>query len=234
MSAQIKKIGLIGGFSWHSTLEYYRLLNIFVGQKIGPDHSAELVLINLDRHKFHSFIQDGQEDKAIQMICEGSVRAQSGGADLLLLCANGLHRFFDQVQAAISIPILHIADAIASEIKSKGMKKVGLLGVRATMEGTFYQDRLKKQGIETIVPNDTDRTTIHDIIYSELEIGKFTDQSRKKYLDIIDRLTSAGAEGIILGCTEIPLLIKQSDTKSSLFSTMDLHCLAAVNAAFKK
>lgn len=230
----MKTIGLIGGFSWHSTVEYYRLLNQFIGDRIGVEHAAELVLMNCDNRRFKDLINSGERQKALEILLSAAKRAESGGAEFLLLCANALHRFYDEIQSVISIPILHIADATGLAIQKQGLRRVGLLGVRPTMEATFYPERLKKLGIETIVPSADDISRIHHLIYSELEIGKFTHETRTEFLGFIDGLVEKGAEGVILGCTEIPLLIRPGDTNVMTFSTTEIHCRAAVEESLRR
>ncbi len=230
----MKTIGLIGGFSWHSTVEYYRLLNQFIGDEFGAEHAAELVLVNCDSRRFKDLIDSGDREKALGILLSAAKRAESGGAEFLLLCANALHRFYDEIQSVISIPILHIADAAGIAIQRQGLKRVGLLGVRPTMEGTFYPERLKRLGIETIVPDADDISRNHHLIYSELEIVKFADETRTEFLGFIDGLVMMGAEGVILGCTEIPLLIRPEDTNVMTFSTTEIHCRAAIAESLRK
>jgi len=229
----MKRIGLIGGFSWLSTLEYYRLLNQFVCDKLGVNHSAELLLINLDRAIFDEYVSHENEAAAYQLIADAAKKLHAGDSELMLMCANGLHRFYDQLQLECNLPILHIADAAAVAIKKEGCKKVGLLGIRATMEGHFYKDRLNNHGIETIVPDTAESNFIHETIFSELVCGRFLPETKKRYLKVIQNLVKNGAEGVILGCTEIPLLVHQKDSEAKLFPTLELHCAAAVEAALQ-
>jgi aspartate racemase len=227
----MKRLGMIGGSGWPSTLEYYRLLNTYYGEVRGPAHALDLVLRNLDFEIFRELLANGKRDQALAMLVQAAADCKNAGADFLIFTANGLHRFLDELGPALKLPLVHIADATAQVVAAKGLRKVGLLGVKATMEGTFYPDRLKKLGITTVVPDESDKETIDQIIFSELVAGKFTDKSKSIYLEIMGRLIEKGAEGVILGCTEIPLLIKNSDAEFPLFATTEIHCRAALKFA---
>lgn len=228
----MKTIGLIGGMSWESTVEYYRILNQKVKEKLGGFHSAELVLYSVDFEEIERLQHEGDWESLTKLMVEAAKRVEKGGADLLLLCTNTMHKMADEIEKAISIPFLHIADATAGRIKNAGIKKVGLLGTRFTMEEDFYKGRLiKKHGLEVIIPYDEEREMIHHVIYHELCLGETCDSSKEAYLATIKRLIEQGAEGIILGCTEIGLLIKQEDVSVPIFDTTLIHAEAAVEYA---
>jgi aspartate racemase len=227
----MKRLGMIGGSGWPSTLEYYRLLNTYYGEVRGPAHALDLVLRNLDFEIFRELLINGKRDRALAMLAQAASDCRNAGADFLIFTANGLHRFLDELSPSIDLPFVHIADATAEVVAAKGLKRVGLLGVKPTMEGTFYPDRLKKLAVTTIVPDDSDKEIVDRIIFSELVAGQFTDKSKSIYLDIMRKLIEAGAEGIILGCTEIPLLIRETDAEFPLFATTEIHCRAALKFA---
>ena len=228
----MKTIGMIGGMSWESTLEYYRLLNEGAKSRLGGLHSAEVLMYSVDFEEIE-VLQHKQDWTALTAVMvDIARRLEAGGAELLMICTNTMHKMADDVQHAIDIPLLHIADAAAEEIKRCNMKKVGLLGTRFTMEQDFYRGRLKrKHGIDVVVPGDDDMDAVHSVIYNELCRGELRSESRRKFIEIMDSLTDSGAEGIILGCTEIPLLVNQNDTDIPLFNTTELHAAAAVGAA---
>ena len=227
----MKTIGLIGGTSWLSTLEYYRIINKTVNEKLGDAHSARCILYSVD---FEEDIVRNEYnwDKIIENYIDIAIRLEYFGADFLIICANTVHKIVESVQKSIKIPILHIADATGIKIVENGFKKVGLLGTRITMEENFYKDRIKKKfGIETIIPKENEREIIHKIIHEELTHNIIKDSSKQKYIKIIRNLVDDGAQGIILGCTEIPLLIKQNDVEIPVFDTTNIHAKAAVNYA---
>jgi amino-acid racemase len=225
----MKTLGLIGGISWHSTVEYYRLINQQVGARLGGLHSAKILLHSVD---FHEFQPPADADgwtrlaESFAAIAEGLERA---GAEALLLCANTAHLLADTIQRRLSIPLIHIADATARAIGP--LRTVGLLGTRFTMEQPFFKERLERAGIAAVIPGDEERDFIHHTIFTELTHGTFTDATRAGYLAIIDRLVAAGAEGVILGCTEIPLLVKSASVP--LFDTTAIHTAAAVEFALR-
>ena len=227
----MKTIGLIGGTSWLSTLEYYRIINETVNEKLGDAHSARCILYSVD---FEEDIVKNEYnwDKIIENYIDTAIKLEYFGADLLIICANTIHKIVEGVQKSIKIPILHIADATGIKIVENGFKKVGLLGTRTTMEENFYKDRLKEKfGIETIIPKENEREIIHKIIHKELTYNIIKDSSKQKYIRIIRNLVDDGAQGIILGCTEIPLLIKQNDVEIPVFDTTNIHAKAAVDYA---
>lgn len=229
----MKTIGLIGGTTWLSTIEYYRIINETVKEKLGGAHSAHCILYSVD---FDEFIikHEGKWDEIAVLFIEIAKKLERSGADFLLICANTLHKIADEIQDNINIPILHIVDVTAQEILKKGLSKVGLIGTEYTMEENFYKQRLKEKfNIETIVPDPNERKIIHNIIFDELTYEIIKQSSRDKYIKIINGLISRGAEGIILGCTEIPLLIKENDVDTIIFDTTSIHAKAAVEYALK-
>jgi len=229
----MKTIGLVGGMTWHSTVDYYRLINEDVQRRLGGSASARCVLYSVEFGEFEKLQEAGDWDRLTALMVDAAIRVETAGADFLVICANTMHRAAEAVAAALAIPLLHIADAAAAEIRRTQVKTVGLLGTRYTMEQDFYRKRLEtKHGLRVLVPDEKERTRIHDIIYSELGHGIIKDSSRAEYLEIIERLRGRGAEGVILGCTEIPLLVKPGDTPVALYDTTALHAKAAVDAAF--
>jgi len=228
----MKTIGLIGGMSWESTASYYRLINEAVKHQLGGLHSAELCLYSVDFAKIEAYQQAGDWEKTADILIQAAQNLEKAGAACLLICTNTMHLVAPQVQAAIDIPLLHIADATAQAIKQQNIDKVALLGTAYTMEKDFYKGRLiDKYQLDVIVPNAHDRALVHNIIYDELCLGRINDASRHEYLRIIDSLVEQGAQGIILGCTEIALLVKPRDTTVKLFDTTQIHALAAVDWA---
>lgn len=228
----MKTIGLLGGMSWESSAEYYRIINEEVRERLGGTHSARSVMVSVDFHEIEALQETGDWDAATAMMVDAARRIEAGGADLLVICTNTMHRMADDVQAAIQIPLLHIADATAAAVRRAGIDRIALLGTRYTMEQDFYRGRLEaRHGLEVLVPEEPDRTTVHDVIYDELVLGVVDDGSRHRYLEIIDRLVAAGAEGVIAGCTEIELLVEPRHVTVPYFPTTRLHALAAVDAA---
>ncbi|NQT79207.1 MAG: aspartate/glutamate racemase family protein [Candidatus Aminicenantes bacterium] len=230
----MKVIGLIGGMSWESSLEYYRIINEATKEKLGRFHSAKSLMYSVDFEEIEILQHQGKWDKATELMINAAQRVEKGGADLVIICTNTMHKMADEVQKSIKIPLLHIADATAEEIKKQGLKKVGLLGTKFTMEEDFYKGRLSgKFGLEVIIPNEEERQLIHNILYSELCLGEIKSQSKEKFIKIIKNLAASGAEGVILGCTEIPLLISQEDCEAPLFDTTRIHARFAVEYALK-
>lgn len=228
----MKTIGLLGGTGWESTVEYYKFINREVAKKLGPDHSAKIILFSIDYFEIRSRIDKNDFEGLGKFIAETSKRIEASGADCVLLCANTLHMFAEQVSAQISIPLIHIADATAADIKKRNMKKVGLLGTRPTLEMPFYKNRLKeKYGIEVIIPGEKDIDIIQKNIVNELLRGIFKPEAKAYYLTLMEKMVKMGAEGIIIGCTDIPLLLTQSDTKIILFDTTEIHSKAAAEFA---
>jgi len=228
----MKTIGLLGGMSWESSVEYYRLINEEVKRRLGGLHSAQCLLWSFDFAEIEALQMADDWDSASQKMISAAQSLERGGADGIVICTNTMHKLAPQVQAAIRIPILHIADTTAQKICADGLNTIGLLGTRFTMEQDFYKGRLIDNfGLTVITPNDADRKIIHDVIYDELCLGDVRDDSRKEYLRIMDDLTARGAQGVILGCTEITLLIKPEHTPIRLYDTTLLHALSAVNWA---
>lgn len=229
----MKTIGLIGGMSWHSSLEYYRIINTTVQEMLGGQHSAKSVMYSFNFAEIESLQIQGKWETLTKKIIEAAKRLEDVGADFIVICTNTVHKVADEVQDSISIPLLHIADTTAERMRGK-FKKIGLLGTKFTMEEDFYKGRLeKKYGFEVITPGEDDRRVVHDIIYNELVIGKIMQSSKEKYIKIIKTLIKRGAECIILGCTEIPLLIKQEDFDLPLLDTTAIHAKSAVEFALE-
>jgi len=230
----MKTIGLLGGMSWESTLSYYKTINKGVKKRLGGLHSADIALYSVDFDPIEKLQHEGNWDGTAEILAEAARRVEAAGADFLLICTNTMHKVAPQVQNAINIPLVHIADATAEVLKSQGIKKVGLLGTAFTMEQDFYKGRLTdRYGLDVIVPDANDRSFIHRVIYEELCRGTVTAEAKEGYLHIIDRLAADGAEAVILGCTEIGLLVRQDDTQVRLFDTTAVHAQAAVEASLR-
>lgn len=228
----MKTIGLIGGMSWESTQFYYRHINQEVKARLGGLHSAQLLLYSVDFEPIETLQHAGDWDAAAEIISGAARSLEAGGADFFLICTNTMHRVAEAVAQSVDMPLLHIADATAEVLKAENIKRIGLLGTAFTMEQAFYQDRLTEAyGIEVVVPGTEDRKTVHDIIYQELCLGEVNPASKDKYLQIIDKLALQGVEGVILGCTEICMLVEQADTPIRLFDTTAIHASQAVTAA---
>lgn len=225
---QMKTIGLIGGITWHSTVDYYRMLNQLVHEKLGGVASAKIIMysVNFQEIKDLTFKEDWNGIAEIMSITAQNI--EKAGADYLLLCANTMHNIADKVQTSIKIPLIHIAEAAAAEISKQGLKKVALLGTKYTMQMDFYRDKLSEKNIETIIPEDDDIEYINDAIYNEMGIGVFLPERKAGFIKIINKLIAQGAEGILLACTEIPILIKQEDISVPVFDTAEIHVKAAV------
>ncbi len=230
----MKTIGLIGGMSWESSLEYYRIINEEVKRRLGGFHSARCLMYSVDFAEIEPLQHGGEWEKLGWMMSQVAQRLEEGGADFLVLCTNTMHKVAPQIESAVNVPLLHIADPTAGRIKARGMKKIGLLGTRFTMEEDFYRGRLeKKHGLEVLIPEPADREMVHHVIYYELCDGRLKEESRRKFRSVIERLAAAGAEGVILGCTEIGLLVKQEDSPLPVFDTTVIHAEAAVDYALK-
>lgn len=227
----MKTIGMIGGMSWQSTLTYYRLLNEEIAARLGGFHSARLVLYSVDFHGIESAMSRGAWDEAAAVLADAARRVEAAGADFLILTSNTLHRVAGEIQAAVSVPFLHIIDVTAAHILRSEARTVGLLGTRATMEQAFYRERLESAGLRVVVPDVPSRDTVHRVIFEELVHGTLIPSSRASYRRVIGDLCAAGAEGIILGCTEIPMLVDASDSPVPLFDTTAIHARAAVDLA---
>lgn len=231
----MKTIGLIGGMSWESSKVYYELINLKVKELLGGLHSCKCILYSVDFAEIEILQQKGDWDQLNQIMADAAIRLQHAGAEIILLCTNTMHLCSAAIQNTISIPFLHIAEATGIEVEKAGLKKVGLLGTRFTMEMSFYKKMLlDKFGIETIIPSISERNWIHTIIYSELVKGTINHESREIYISVIHGLEENGAEGIILGCTEIPLLISQNDVSIPIFDTTRIHVEKAVEMALNQ
>ena len=225
-------IGLIGGMSWESSAVYYRIINQAVQSRLGGVHSARCLLWSFDFGEIEALQRAGRWDDATALMIDAAQRLERGGADFLLICANTMHRMADAVQAAIGIPLLHIVDPTAERISARGIRRVGLLGTAFTMEQDFYKGRLAaKFGLDVLVPDGGDRATVHRIIYDELVQGRVEPRSRDAYRGVMARLADRGAEAIILGCTELMLLVRQEDSRVPLFDTARIHAEAAADRA---
>ncbi|MGH1287607.1 aspartate/glutamate racemase family protein [Bacillus toyonensis] len=227
----MKTIGLIGGMSWESTSEYYRILNEEIKSRLGGLHSAKCLINSVDFEEIERFQSNGDWDGAGEVLGNAAYSLQNGGADFIIICTNTMHKVVEKIKENINIPVLHIADATAKEIKRKGIQTIGLLGTKYTMEQDFYKSRIEENNIKVIVPVEKNREKINEIIYTELCLGKITSQSREYYKRVIEELVQKGAQGIILGCTEIGLLIKQEDVVVPIFDTTFIHAMEAVNVA---
>ncbi|MFI9047365.1 aspartate/glutamate racemase family protein [Streptomyces sp. NPDC053427] len=227
----MRTIGLLGGMSWESTAEYYRLLNELTRERLGGLHSSRCLLYSVDFAEIERLQTEGRWDEAAEILAAAAQALEAAGADMLLICTNTMHKVADEVAAAIAIPLLHLADTTAHAVLAKGMRRVGLLGTAFTMEQDFYRGRLAKHGLDVLVPDAVGRRTVHQVIYEELCVGIVRQESRQAYRAIIKDLVAAGAEGIVLGCTEIELLIGMDDSPVPLFPTTRLHAEAAVRQA---
>jgi aspartate racemase len=228
----MKTIGLIGGMSWESSAEYYRIINQETNRRLGGVHSAQCLMWSFDFDAIKHLQHEGAWDKLADAMKEAAIRLERGGADFLVVCTNTMHRLADAVSSAVGIPLLHIADPTAEKIKASGFERVGLLGTAFTMEQDFYKGRLQQRhGLDVIVPDEGDRRIVHEIIYRELVLGQVRPESRQAYREIIARLIERGAQCVILGCTEIMLLVKDEDSAVPLFDTTTIHAVAAVEQA---
>lgn len=228
---QARTIGLLGGIGWASTAEYYRIINELVAARAGPAHSARIVLHSMDQFDFTSRAASEDPAAIIDFIVGQVGRLKAGGADFFLFCANGAHRFAPAFLPRVDLPFVSIVDATAARVRASGMHTVGLLGVKQTMAGRFYHERLAAEAIDVVTPPPDEQDVIHDIIYRELVQNRLSDDSRRVFVDVIRRLGQRGAQGCILGCTEIPLLVKASDVEMPVFDTTRIHCEAAVARA---
>lgn len=228
----MRTIGLIGGMSWESSLEYYRIINEGVKAALGGYHSADSLMYSFDFHEIEVLQMEDRWEEAADRMVEAAQRLERGGADCVVIATNTMHLMADDVTAAVDIPLIHIADATAEAIQAAGIETIGLLGTRFTMEKDFYAGRLRdKFGLNVIIPDDEGRTTVHDIIYDELVLGVINDASRQRYQAVIQRMIDEGAQGVILGCTEIVLLIQQEHVSVPVFDTTRIHAEAAVRFA---
>ncbi|MFM6847483.1 MAG: aspartate/glutamate racemase family protein [Terrabacter sp.] len=227
----MKLVGMLGGMSWESSAEYYRLANELVRERVGGLASARLLLHSVDFAEVERLQAEGRWDEAGELLAKAAAGLEAGGAELLLLCTNTMHKVADAVESAVSIPLLHIGDVTAEAVRRAGLSRVGLLATAYTMEQPFLRERLAGHGLTVLVPEADDRAVVHRVIYEELCVGVVSEESRQAYRQIIGRLVAGGAEGIVLGCTEIELLVDQSDSTVPVFPTTRLHVEAAVSAA---
>ncbi len=228
----MKTIGLIGGMSWESTATYYRLINQGIKAELGGLHSAKIVMVSVDFAEIEALQTCGDWSKASELLIQAAISLQSAGADFFLICTNTMHKMADQIQSLVCIPLLHIADATADRLLEHGMTRVGLLGTAFTMEQAFYKSRLSDvHGLNVMTPDQWSREVVHRVIYDELCLNHISDASRRQYLGIINNLSEQGAQAIVLGCTEISMLIRPSDTAVRLYDTTDIHAQAAVRLA---
>ncbi|WP_456271363.1 aspartate/glutamate racemase family protein [Bacillus sp. AK031] len=229
----MKTIGLIGGMSWESSLEYYRMINEEVKTEMGGLHSAKCIMYSVDFEGIARYQREGDWKKAGDVLGEAAAALEEAGADFILLCTNTMHKVIGQLEERITIPILHIADAAAQSLRANGIRKAALLGTKYTMEQEFYKERLQLNGIEIIIPGEVYRNKINSIIFEELCLGKIDNSSRLYFKKIIEELETKGAQGIVLGCTEIGLLVKEGDSGVPLFDTANIHAKAAVRKAIE-
>lgn len=230
----MKTIGLIGGMSWESTVSYYQQINQSIKQNLGGLHSAKIVMVSVDFAEIEALQHTGDWQKTAEILAKAAKSLEAAGADFFLICTNTMHKVADYVTQAVSIPLLHIADATGQQLVAEKISKVGLLGTKFTMEQDFYKQRIiDKFAVDVIVPTDEEQNLIHSVIYQELCLGKIQETSREAYLKIIQNLITRGAQGVILGCTEIGLLIEKQHTNTPLFDTTHIHALAAVKHSLK-
>ena len=229
----MKTIGLLGGMSWESTALYYRKINEETRRKRGGLHSAPIAMVSIDFHEIEALQQQGDWAAAGALLSEKAKQVEAAGADFLLICTNTMHKVAPEIEKSIHIPLLHIADATANQIKQSGIRTVGLLGTKFTMEQDFYKGRLERQGVRVLVPNAQDRDLVHGVIFQELCLGDIRESSRQEYLRIIAQLHSAGAKAVVEGCTEIVMLVEQQHTHIPLFDTTSIHACAAVTEALR-
>ena len=230
----MKRIGLLGGMSWESTVEYYRLINEAVAARLGGLHSARLLLSSLDFAEIEEMQVAGDWAAAARLLTSEARALEGAGAELIVLCTNTMHRVAEDIEKGTGVPFVHLADATADAVRGQGVTRVGLLGTAFTMEQDFYRGRLESHDLEVIVPGEADRAEVHRVIYDELCLGRILDESRDAYLEVVDRLVAAGAEGVVLGCTEIELLLDPDErglTGVPLFPTSRIHARTAVDAA---
>ena len=229
----MKTIGLIGGMSWESTVTYYQLVNTAVKERLGGLHSARCILYSVDFDEIEACQSSGDWARSGEILGRAAAALERAGAEFILICTNTMHKVFDQVQAYVQVPLLHIAEATGDELDRAGIARVGLLGTKYTMLQDFYKQRLVDRGVEVLVPEGEDVDLVNAVIFDELCLGTVSDQSRREFLRIIDGLAGRGAQGVILGCTEIGLLVGQRDTAVPLFDTTVIHALQAVERALE-
>lgn len=231
--SEMKRIGLLGGMSWESTVTYYQMINEAVKRRLGGLHSAELVLYSVDFAEIEKCQAEGDWERSGEILSEAAAALERAGAEIILICTNTMHKVAPQIQANIQVPLVHIAEATADELNRRGIRRAALLGTKYTMTQDFYKAKLVDAGIEVLVPDEADMETVNDVIYQELCLGEIRAESKEKFLAIIRRLESQGAEGVILGCTEIGLLVKQEDVELPVFDTTLIHGEKAVEMALE-
>lgn len=229
----MKTIGLIGGMSWESTVTYYQLINETVKQKLGGLHSAKILLYSVDFAEIEEYQANGQWEKSAEVLAQAAKNLETAGADFIVICTNTMHKVAPQIKEKIRIPILHIAEATANALKVAGINKVGLLGTKYTMTQDFYKNKLIEAGIEVVIPDAAGVEAVNAVIYNELCLGVTRQESKEVFLDVIEKLRENGAQGVILGCTEIGLLVQQADTTLPVFDTTFIHAIKAALAAIK-
>lgn len=229
----MKTIGLIGGMSWESTVTYYQIINETIKQELGGLHSAKILLYSVDFAEIEAYQAKGEWGKSAIVLSEAAVNLEKAGADYIIVCTNTMHKVAPEIQACISIPLLHIAEATANELRLKGITKAGLLGTKYTMTQDFYKSKLTDAGIDVLIPNQKGISIVNDIIYDELCLGIISEESKRKYLAIIGELGQKGAQAIILGCTEIGLLIQQKDIELPVFDTAKIHAIRSALLAIE-
>ena len=227
-------IGLLGGMSWESSIEYERIINTEVRRRLGGNHSADMIIRSYDFAEIEALQEAGDWDAAGARLATDAAALEAAGAGLIVLCTNTMHRVADAIEAAIDVPLLHLADTTAAAVTRAGLASVALLGTRYTMEEDFYRGRLESHGLSVVVPAEPDRTMIHDVIFTELVRGVIEPTSKSRYLEVIDGLVGGGAQGVIAGCTEIELLVRPEDLATPYFPTTELHALAAVDWALAR
>ena len=229
--ARVRRIGLLGGMSWQSSALYYSLVNELVAERLGGVHSADLVMVSVDFATIEQLQWAGQWQQAGDLLAREARALEAAGAEAIVLCTNTMHLVAPAIEAAVSIPLLHLGDVTARAVRAAGLDRVGMLGTRFTMQQPFMRERVAAHGLEVLVPDDADQAIVHRVIYDELVLGKVSDASREQYLVIIERLVERGAQGVVLGCTEIELLVEQQHVAVPLFPTTRLHAEAAVDWA---
>lgn len=230
----MKTIGLIGGMSWESSIEYYRIINESTHSRLGRLHNARSLMYTVDFDEIEILQRENRWPELDEILTDAALNLEKGGADFIVICTNTMHKSIPRISQTVKLPILHIADATALRVKALGINKIGLLGTRYTMEEDFYKGRLPdKFGLEVLIPEKEERDEVHRVIFEELVTGKILSASKERYLEIIDRLVQRGAQGVILGCTEIGLLVKENDRQVPLFDTTRIHAEAAVDRALE-
>ena len=227
----MKTIGLIGGMSWESTVTYYKIINETVKERLGGFHSGKILLYSVDFAEIEECQEKGEWEKSAEILSEAAENLEKAGADFIVICTNTMHKVAGKIQENIKIPVIHIADATAHKLKQDGILKTALLGTKYTMTQDFYKEKLRENGIEVLVPEEKDIEIVNHVIYEELCLGKILDSSKKEYIRIIDGLKEKGAQGVILGCTEIGLLISQKDSPLPVYDTTEIHALSACEKA---